>query len=157
MSTEEIPELSLSEVNEESRELCSPTSNVVWKTEATFVPRQLPVIKDGQGEAVALLKDWRERFKPPYQYPVGSTKVKGDRVSNMARKDSNKVTGETHKQSTQGKIKVASDSVRSRKRPAESNESTASQPRKRTLTSRAAVSAELHIPSNGTATPTRKR
>ena len=37
---------------------------VIWKTKRDqLIPPEEPIVKAGQGEKVALLKDWRERFK----------------------------------------------------------------------------------------------
>lgn len=65
-STEHIPELSLGESWDSDGDPsgpCSPTSIVIWKTEETFTPLKWPIVGDMDGEKVALLKDWRERFK----------------------------------------------------------------------------------------------
>ncbi|MCJ1474021.1 hypothetical protein MMC13_002679 [Lambiella insularis] len=63
-SSEAIPGFSLSEsLDEDSIEPSSSTAVVRWKTPDTFTERVLPIIADDQGEKVALLKDWRERFK----------------------------------------------------------------------------------------------
>lgn len=65
-STEHIPELSLGESWDSDGDPsgpCSPTSVVIWKTEETSTPLKWPIVGDMDGEKVALLKDWRERFK----------------------------------------------------------------------------------------------
>jgi len=65
-STEEIPELSLGEPLDSDggpSEPCSPTSVVIWKTEETYTPLKWPIVGDTDGTKVALLKDWRKRFK----------------------------------------------------------------------------------------------
>jgi hypothetical protein len=62
-STEDIPELSLGESMDSVS--FKPLQNriVVWKTKETFIPRPVPIIAHDEGDKVALLKDWRERFK----------------------------------------------------------------------------------------------
>lgn len=61
---EAIPKLSLGEpMNEDSSEPRRSSTVVCWKTPKTFKSLEYPILADDQGEAVALLKDWRERFK----------------------------------------------------------------------------------------------
>ena len=55
--TENMPEISLGE-----SVVAAPT--VVWKSKSDVLqPSDGPVVSEGQGERVSLLKDWRERFK----------------------------------------------------------------------------------------------
>lgn len=63
-SKEGIPVLSLDETasSEENRPV-KGRSIVQWK--ATGNSPKLPVLKPGQVEKVSILKDWKERFKPP--------------------------------------------------------------------------------------------
>ncbi|MCJ1383604.1 hypothetical protein MMC17_006718 [Xylographa soralifera] len=59
-----IPELSLGEPLNSSLTGTSSSSNVVrWLTNSTFAAHPLPLLADDEGEKVALLKDWRDRFK----------------------------------------------------------------------------------------------
>lgn len=56
-----IPELSLDNpLNDES---CPSSPIVIWRTEDAI--EKIPLMVDGHGEKVAILKDWRERFKIP--------------------------------------------------------------------------------------------
>ncbi|KAL8921770.1 MAG: hypothetical protein Q9208_005527 [Pyrenodesmia sp. 3 TL-2023] len=67
-STKNLPELSLGDPASSDEEIkARARSTVVWKTSVDS--RTLPVVKDGQEEKVSILKDWKERFKPP---PRGS-------------------------------------------------------------------------------------
>ena len=55
--TGKVPEISLGE-----SAVAAPT--VVWKSKSDVLqPSDGPVVSEGQGERVSLLKDWRERFK----------------------------------------------------------------------------------------------
>ncbi len=57
--TEDVPEISLGESI-----VAAPT--VVWKSKNDLLqPFEGPVVSEGQGERISLLKDWRERFKLP--------------------------------------------------------------------------------------------
>ena len=61
-ATQDIPDLNLGESIGSDRNISlSPTPFVIWKKPDE--PPSLPVVVDGQGEMVALLKDWREKFK----------------------------------------------------------------------------------------------
>ncbi|KAL8901930.1 MAG: hypothetical protein Q9207_004953 [Kuettlingeria erythrocarpa] len=63
-SIKSLPELSLGDSVSSDEEInARARSIVVWK--ATEDSRPLPVLKDGQEEKVSILKDWKERFKPP--------------------------------------------------------------------------------------------
>ena len=75
-STDDIPELSLG--GPLQSELENPRNLapvIVWrsKTEADHVP----VLSEGQDEKIALLKDWRERFKIPFQPGSNSLHTSG--------------------------------------------------------------------------------
>ena len=59
---EDIPDLSLGEsIFSDTDEQVVVRPVVVWRTED--MKPDIPLIKDGEGEKVSLLKDWRERFK----------------------------------------------------------------------------------------------
>ena len=58
-----IPEFSLGESLESSSVGTSSPAVVRWKKNDTFTASPLPLIADDEGEKVALLKDWRDRFK----------------------------------------------------------------------------------------------
>ncbi len=67
----DVPEMSLGESI-----VAAPT--VVWKSKNDLLqPFEGPVVSEGQGERISLLKDWRERFKLPskQKHPVSRPKV----------------------------------------------------------------------------------
>ena len=74
-SMDDIPDLSLGEDfdTETSSSLVS-TPLVVWKKREASPA--LPVVVDGQGEKVALLKDWREKFKDTTVNPRKASSTK---------------------------------------------------------------------------------
>ena len=62
--TDAIPGLSLGEpLGSSLTETSSSSAVVCWKTTNTFTTFPLPLLADDEGEKVALLKDWRDRFK----------------------------------------------------------------------------------------------
>lgn len=75
-STSEIPELYLGSslyADLGDRQAVAPI--IVWKSKTE--PNDVPVVSEGQEEKVALLKDWRERFKIPSQTNSNLTKSHG--------------------------------------------------------------------------------
>ncbi|MCJ1437025.1 hypothetical protein MMC27_006410 [Xylographa pallens] len=62
--TDAIPEPSLGEMLDSSLTETSASSAVVrWLKDSTFTTLPLPLLADDEGDKVALLKDWRDRFK----------------------------------------------------------------------------------------------
>lgn len=83
-STSNIPELYLGDslyANSGDHQAVAPI--VVWKSRTE--PDNVPVVSEGQEEKVALLKDWRERFKIPSQTSPKLSKTQG-----VARRGSQK-------------------------------------------------------------------
>ena len=61
-ATEDIPDLDLGEtIVSGTGEKVDLRPVIVWRTKDT--KPDIPVVKDGEGEKVSLLKDWRDRFK----------------------------------------------------------------------------------------------
>ena len=79
-SKKDIPGLSL-----EGSNTAAPT--VIWKSKRDLLsPSEGPIVRAGQGEKVALLKDWRERFKIQPNHDVSRpesipTKRKGSQIA----------------------------------------------------------------------------
>ena len=83
-STSKIPELYLGDslyANSGDHQAVAPI--VVWKSKTE--PNNVPVVSEGQEEKVALLKDWRERFKIPSRTSPNLSKSQG-----VARRGSQK-------------------------------------------------------------------
>ena len=61
--TDDVPPLSLgsSTDSDEDEEPISPTPIVVWRKDRA--DKVWPLVREGEGEKVSLLSDWRERFK----------------------------------------------------------------------------------------------
>ena len=95
-ATDEITGMSLGDpLHSDLDDLRTVASVIVWrsKTEADHIP----VVSEGQGEKVALLKDWRERFKVPFQPRLNLLQPKG-----MARRDSQKAVAVVIEQKANG-------------------------------------------------------
>ncbi|MCJ1392554.1 hypothetical protein MMC18_005422 [Xylographa bjoerkii] len=72
-----IPELSLGESLDSNFTGTSSSSAVVhWKKKNTFTVPPLPLLADDGGEKVALLKDWRDRFKTRLRDDTGVSEPK---------------------------------------------------------------------------------
>lgn len=137
-STEHIPELSLGDSWDSDGDPsgpCSHTSIVIWKSEETFTPLKWPIVGDMDGEKVALLKDWRERFKIAPRPDVKD-------LSHIAEEKEVEKTKKS--QASAARVIQTADSTkaanggRSLKRQASSAKEGA-EPRKRALPSRQAV------------------
>ena len=62
--TEDIPELSLGEsLDSDMEESVEAKPTVVWRLKEAHGPVEYPIVTEGKGETVALLRDWRERFE----------------------------------------------------------------------------------------------
>ena len=62
--TQDVPELSLGEsLNSDIEPSALATPTVVWRSKEAHDPIENHIVTEGEGEKVALLKDWRERFK----------------------------------------------------------------------------------------------
>lgn len=74
---EDIPELSLGEsLDSEMEESVAARPTVVWRSKEAHDPVENPIVREGEGEQVALLKDWRERFEAASQLGHDSTATK---------------------------------------------------------------------------------
>ena len=61
--TEDVPELSLGEsLDSDTEESAVAKPVIVWRMKEAHDPVESPIVTEGEGEKVALLKDWRERF-----------------------------------------------------------------------------------------------
>ncbi|MCJ1247564.1 hypothetical protein MMC30_004778 [Trapelia coarctata] len=153
--TQDIPELSLGESLESDGDLsepCSRTPIVIWKTEETFMPLKWPVMGDREGNKVALLKDWRERFKAaskPDSEAFGGT-VEGQEVGGTSGSEGN--TARTVQAGHKGK---AENGGRLVKRQASRKEEDG-RPRTRALPSRQAANPAARTASD-LPTASRKR
>lgn len=62
----ELPELSLGDPLSSDEDVDLPSRpTIIWKSRGQSP--KLPVLKAGQEEKVSILKDWKDRFKPPLQ------------------------------------------------------------------------------------------
>ena len=65
-TTNEIPEISLGDpLHSSLNDRHSLAPIIVWRSKTEI--NDIPVVSEGQGEKISLLKDWRERFKIPPQ------------------------------------------------------------------------------------------
>jgi len=145
--TQDIPELSLGESLDSDGELsepCSPTPIVIWKTEETFTPLKWPVVGDREGKEVALLKDWRERFKI-------ASKPDGDASDGTAEEQEDGMTSRSKGEAAcpfraphTGK---AGNGGKSLKGQASNKKEEGAQPRKRALPSRQATKPAARMAS----------
>lgn len=63
-SAEEIPELSLGEsLDSDMEDSVAAKPTVLWRSKEAHDPVETPIVTEGEGEQVALLRDWRERFE----------------------------------------------------------------------------------------------
>ena len=154
--TRDIPELSLSESLDPDGDLsgpCSPNRIVIWKTEETFTPLKWPIVGDQDGEKVALMEDWRERFKL-------ASKPDGGVVGGMAKEQEGGVMGKSKgikpRTIPAGQDEKPETGKRSLKPPASRKKEVVAEPRKRVLPSRQAPSLPARLLS-GLPTASRKR
>lgn len=63
-SAEDIPELSLGEsLDSDMEDSVAAKPTVLWRSKEAHDPVETPIVAEGEGEQVALLRDWRERFE----------------------------------------------------------------------------------------------
>lgn len=63
-SAEDIPELSLGEsLDSDMEDSVAAKPTVLWRSKEAHDPVETPIVTEGEGEQVALLRDWRERFE----------------------------------------------------------------------------------------------
>lgn len=123
-------------------ERSSSTHVVIWKTEETFTPLKWPVVRDGEGEEVGLLKDWRERFDVAAR--PDSTGI-GLMVGEHEGEVTNKSEGNAARTSKIARTGRVENRGRPPKRQAGNKKEEDPQPRKRDLPTRQAVN-----PASGT-------
>lgn len=62
-SAEDIPELSLGDsLDSDMEESVAARPTVVWRSKEAHDPVENPIVREGEGEQVSLLKDWRQSF-----------------------------------------------------------------------------------------------
>ena len=77
--TDAIPEPSLGETLDSSlTETPSSSAVVRWLKSSTFTALPLPLLADDEGDKVALLKDWRDRFKIRHRDDTKHTEIKSE-------------------------------------------------------------------------------
>ena len=105
-ATDEIPEMSLEDpLHSDLDGLRQLAPVIIWRSKTE--EDHIPVVSEGQEEKIALLKDWREKFKVPFQPKSNLSQREG-----VARRDSRKALAVVIEQKPAGKSTKGKERVK---------------------------------------------
>lgn len=115
---EDVPELSLGESLDSDMEdsvVAKPT--IVWRLKEAHDPIENLVVTEGEGEKVALLGDWRERFKASTKQGRNTAVTKGTKTQKLNQRAVAVVIGPRPSELTNGGIDALKISSKAKNMP----------------------------------------